>query len=280
MSEPPSASEKPTSPESTGSPAGQTFVPGVGVVFSADIAVPDHERELRFYPRVLTTGQDPLWREDLMNNLGIPIIGVGARTAETEHLPLQWMPHIQVRDVAESVKRALDRGGSELMHARDNDGNSQWAVLLDPDGAAFGIVPVIPPEAMPPADSAAPPSFGHIAWLDIAVENPAATRDFYRDVIGWATEKVEDSTADSEVRFNLLDEHGRPVAGIRHARGNDSDSPGVWLIHLPVGDLEESLRRVEAEGGRIVGTSPDANGPIRRAVIKDPTGAAFALVTA
>lgn len=45
------------------------FVPQVGAVFSADIAVPEHARELRFYSRVLTTGDQPLWREDLMNNV-------------------------------------------------------------------------------------------------------------------------------------------------------------------------------------------------------------------
>ncbi len=76
------------------------FAPRVGGVLSADIAVPEHEHEMRFYSRVLSTGENPLWREDLMNNLGMPIIGLGERSAEYAHLPLQWMPHIQVSDVA------------------------------------------------------------------------------------------------------------------------------------------------------------------------------------
>ena len=46
-----------------------------------------------------------------MNNRGIPIIGLGARSAEYADLPLQWMPHIQVADIALSVERALDLGG-------------------------------------------------------------------------------------------------------------------------------------------------------------------------
>src|SRR4051794_19949208 len=130
----------------------EPFAPRVGAVFSADIAVPEHEREMRFYSRVLSTGHDPLWREeDLMNNLGLPIIGLGARSAEYADLPLQWMPHIQVADVAASVQHALDLGGSVLMHAKDNDGTSQWAVLLDPNRAAFGIIPIVPPVAIPAA---------------------------------------------------------------------------------------------------------------------------------
>ena len=90
------------------------FVPRVGGILSADIAVPEHEREMRFYSHVLSTGENPLWREDLMNNLGMPVIGLGARSAEYAHLPLQWMPHIQVADVAASVERALDLEGREL----------------------------------------------------------------------------------------------------------------------------------------------------------------------
>ena len=57
--------------------------------------------------RVLSTGTNPLWREaDLMNNLGFPVIGLGARSPEYADLPLQWMPHIQVADVGASVERA------------------------------------------------------------------------------------------------------------------------------------------------------------------------------
>ena len=67
----------------------EPFAPRVGAVFSADIAVPEDEREVRFYSRVLSTGENPLWREALMNNLGTPIIGVGARSVEYAHLPIQ-----------------------------------------------------------------------------------------------------------------------------------------------------------------------------------------------
>lgn len=152
---------------------GAPFVPRVGGILSADIAVPEHARELRFYSRVLTTGVRPLWRDDLMNSAGMPIIGLGPRSAEYDHLPLQWMPHIQVADVAASAERALELGGKALML----DENSRWAVLLDPDGAAFGIVPVVAAADLPTIDGGAAP-FGHIAWIDLTVPDAAAIREF------------------------------------------------------------------------------------------------------
>ena len=64
-------------------------MPRVGGILSADIAVPKHEREVLFYSRVFSTGESPLWREDLMNNQGMPIIGLGPRSQEYGDLPLQ-----------------------------------------------------------------------------------------------------------------------------------------------------------------------------------------------
>jgi predicted enzyme related to lactoylglutathione lyase len=259
------------------------FVPRLGAVFSADIAVPEHEREVRFYSRVLTTGDNPLWREvGLMNNLGMPIIGLGARSAEYAHLPLQWMPHIQVADVAASVQHALDLGGSVLMHAKDDDGKSQWAVLLDPNGAAFGIIPIVPVEAISPSGGAAShdaaPPMGRISWLDLTVSGASATRDFYRQVVGWSVQDIEmEDNGERYADYTMLDGAGSPVAGICHARGVNRGLPPVWMTYLPVGDLAESVRRVEEEGGAVIKAVRGEDGRVVYAAVQDPVGAYLAL---
>jgi uncharacterized protein len=259
----------------------EPFVPRIGGVLSADIAVPDHERMVRFYSRVLTTGKDALWREDLMNSLGLPVIGVGSRTEEYAHLPVQWMPHIQVADVAHSVQRTQDLGGGVLMHCRDDDGNSQWAVLRDANGAAFGIIPVISHEAIPSnasgsVDNAAPA--GRIGWLDLTAADAAATRDFYRQVIGWAVRDV--MMKDGNVGYadyEMLGDDGAPAAGICHARGVNAELPPVWLIYLTVADIAESLWRVLNEGGKVVSEARGKDGHFAYATLQDPAGAYFAL---
>lgn len=252
--------------------------PHIAGVLSADIAVPQLEREVRFYSRVLGTGEKPLWREDLMNSLGIPIIGLGAKTPEYSELPVQWMPHIQVADVAASVERAGELGGRVLMHAKDDAGASQWAVLLDPNGAAFGIIPVVPSDAIPRPEKVEGPT-GRIHWLELTVPDASATRDFYGAVIGWGSEDVAMKDGGQQhADYNMLGQDGSPLAGICHARGVNADIPPVWMIYLPVGDLDESLRRVEGEGGRVLKAARDAEGNARYAVVKDPVGACFALV--
>jgi predicted enzyme related to lactoylglutathione lyase len=249
----------------------------VGRVLSADIAVPEHERELHFYSRVLTTGESPLWREDLMNNVGIPIIGLGAQNAEYADLPLQWMPHIQVADVAASAGRALALGARELMHGKDDGGQRQWAVLLDPNGAAFGIIPVVASQEMP--DGASSDAVGRISWLDLTVSEASATRDFYRDVVGWSVQDVEMEDAEGRYAdYALCTPDGTAMAGVCHARGMNQAIPPVWLICLPVGDLGESIRRVKEEGGEVVEARKGTSGQYTYAVVRDPVGARLALV--
>ena len=257
------------------------FVPGVGGILSADIAVPQHDREVRFYARILSTGENPLWREDLMNNHGMPIIGLGARSAEYADLPLHWMPHIQVADVALSVERALGLGGSEVLHAKGDDGRSQWAVLLDPNGAAFGIIPVVSEDEISRGEDVASraASIGHISWLDLTVPNASITCDFYQTVVGWSVHEIEvQETSESYADYQMLNDDGNATAGVRHARGANLGLPPVWLLYLPVGDIAESLRRVREGGGEIIKEATGTDDGYDYAVVQDPVGVSLALV--
>ena len=260
----------------------EPFVPRVGGILSGDIAVPEHEREMRFYSSVLSTGEHPLWREDLMNNLGMPIIGLGERSTEYEMLPLQWMPHIQVADVATSVERALGLGGSELIHGKDGDGKSLWAGLLDPNGAAFGIIPVVSEEEISAHYSVASHNadrpLGRITWFDLTVSDATATSNFYRQVIGWSVQDVDMEDEDEHYAdYNMIGDDGNSASGVCHARGMNLGLPPVWMMYLPVSDLTESLRRVREEGGKIIRETKRADGGYGYVIIEDPVGAILAL---
>ena len=110
-----------------------SHAPRVGGVLSADIAVPEHERELEFYSRILTTGENPVWREDLMNNMGMPIIGLGERSQKRverlfgfEQVPASGtaeqmlVPTELGRSVAsgrERTRQLAPEGGAGVSHA-------------------------------------------------------------------------------------------------------------------------------------------------------------------
>jgi predicted enzyme related to lactoylglutathione lyase len=248
------------------------FFYGVGGVLSADIAVPNHESELAFYSKVLTTGNNPLWRDDLMNNQGTPIIGLGARTPEYDRLPLQWMPHFQVADVAASAANAVERGGKELMHGKDDNGLSQWAVITDPDGAAFGIIPALDADL----DNSKPNErFGCIGWLSLMVPDAMVSRDFYQQVVGWRAKSCEaEHSVGKAAGFEMQIDNENSAAKISEFPNELNGVPSTWLIHLPVDDIAESLKRVIENDGEIISECTEQ----KYAIIRDPVGVYFALI--
>ena len=241
------------------------FFLGVGGVLSADIAVPDHERELGFYSKVLTTGSAPLWRDDLTNNQGTPIIGLGPRSPEYEALPLQWTPHFQVSDVAASAARTLELGGQELFHGKGENGESQWAALVDPAGAAFGVIPIVADQSYNVSDL---DSIGHISGLSLVASDVSSMCDFYEQVVGWSA-----ASADTEGGFEMQRPDGVAAAEICPVNDNNKSIPPAWILSLPVDDFDESLRQVREGGGEIVKEVTGAG----HAVIRDPVGVYVAL---
>lgn len=120
-----------------------------------------------------------------------------------------------------------------------------------------------------------PPAVGSISWFDLTVENADEVRAFYRQVVGW-TETALDMGGYSDHCMNQPD-NGKTVAGICHARGSNQGLPAQWLMYITVADLDESLKQVEANGGKVVRGIREYAGQGRYAVIQDPAGAVAAL---
>ena len=115
---------------------------------------------------------------------------------------------------------------------------------------------------------------GKIGWIDMTVDDADGLRDFYRSVVGWETEAV--SMGDYSDYSMTLPASGEAVSGICHARGDNAEIPGGWLIYITVADVAASAAACTANGGEVlVGPKGLAGG--RFCVIRDPSGATAAL---
>jgi len=63
-----------------------------------------------------------------------------------------------------------------------------------------------------------------------------------------------------------------PAAEICCARGVNAEVPPQWLIYIVVEDLEASIARCEALGGKVIQRCPEGV-----CIIQDPAGAVAAL---
>ena len=137
--------------------------------------------------------------------------------------------------------------------------------MVDPMGAGFGLIPVV--DARSEAEDRTE-DVGRIAWLSLVVSDVPTTCRFYEQVVGWST-----ASAGVDGGFEMWRPDGVSAAEICHAGGDNVGIPPVWILSLPVDDLEESLRRVREGGGEIIKGSTEAG----HAVIRDPIGVCIAL---
>lgn len=116
---------------------------------------------------------------------------------------------------------------------------------------------------------------GTVGWIDLTVDNADGVRDFYSDVIGWEAEGCDMGGYEDYV---MKPPRGEGVAGVCHARGTNADAPqGRWTVYFVVDDLDDSLERVKARGGEVIGGPKGAAGKDRYAFIRDPGGGMCAL---
>ena len=121
------------------------------------------------------------------------------------------------------------------------------------------------------------PRIGAIGWTDLTVANAPEIREFYGQVVGWASSEL--SMGDYSDYCMLAPETGDMVAGICHARGVNADYPAQWLVYITVEDVDESAKLAVQLGGEIL-VGPKDGGGGRLCVIRDPAGAVAALYTA
>jgi predicted enzyme related to lactoylglutathione lyase len=118
---------------------------------------------------------------------------------------------------------------------------------------------------------------GKIGWIDISVDDATGLRDFYKNVVGWNSEDV--SMGDYNDYSMAMPGTGDVVTGICHARGNNAELKGGWLVYITVADVRASAAACTANGGKVI-VEPRGLAGGQFCVIEDPSGAIAALYQA
>ncbi len=123
--------------------------------------------------------------------------------------------------------------------------------------------------------SASPNEVGRISWIDLTVPEAEKVRDFYQAVVGYTSSPVD---MGGYADFNMHQpETAEVLAGVCHSQGQNAKLPPVWMVYITVANLEESLERCLALGGKVLArTNPDSG--YKSAAIRDPAGAVCTLL--
>ena len=121
------------------------------------------------------------------------------------------------------------------------------------------------------------PKPGTVGWFDLTVANAEEVKAFYEAVVGWKAKAHPMGDYDD---YEMQTADGQTVAGVCHRRGVNAGIPSHWLLYVTVANLEASLKRCKDMGGEVTGEVRDAGGYGRLCIVRDPAGAAIALIEA
>jgi len=115
-----------------------------GAIGWIDLTVPDATGIRDFYAHVAgwkAFGLSMGGYEDFCMNAenGQTVSGICHARGENQNMPPVWMIYITVRDLDDSVRRCLERGGKIRVEARSMGGQGRFCVIEDPAGACAGL---------------------------------------------------------------------------------------------------------------------------------------------
>jgi predicted enzyme related to lactoylglutathione lyase len=199
--------------------------------------------------------------------------GLMALPEEEASTPPHWLIYVGTADVDATVADAERLGGKTLKAPADIPNVGRFAVLADPQGAAFAVFTPqpVPGDGMPPGGGV-----GDFTWHELATTDLDAAVSFYSELFGWSKGAAHDM-GEMGV-YQLISVDGQDVGGIYKAR--DNSTPPNWLSYARVADATKAANAIKANGGRVLNGPMEVPGGSWIVQLLDPQGGAFAVVEA
>jgi len=192
------------------------------------------------------------------------------------NVPPHWMTYVWVDDVDAAVAKAKALGGSVMGEVMDMPGIGKMATVQDPTGAVFSLYKGSGHSGAAPL-GAAP---GGVSWNELMTTDAAKAKAFYTELIGWES-KSQDMGG---FEYTMFSQPGssESIGGMMEMSGPEWEGgapPPHWMNYVTVADCDATVAQALALGGEVVHGPSDIPNIGRFAILKDPTGAVFSVIT-
>jgi predicted enzyme related to lactoylglutathione lyase len=238
-----------------------------------DLASPDVATTVDFYQAlfgwdVVDTGPATgNYRMCLLHNREVAGIG----PAQAPGASSAWTTYLAVDDVDATCEAITANGGTIIAPAMNVSDQGRMAVAQDPTGAFFGLWQA---ETMIGMSIVNEP--GAVAWNEQISSDPERAREFYGAVFGYTFAAMQ-----GEAAYWTITPPGaaESVGGVGTWQGALDGVGPHWMTYFLVENVDDAVATAEGAGG--TAARPAAGTPFgRMAVIVDPTGAFFTVMSA
>ena len=183
--------------------------------------------------------------------------------------PPHWLAYVEVPHVDATVEHAVGLGATVYLHPETAPNVGCFAVLGDPQGAAFGVLTSERP--LQPETDPAPLTF---SWHELYAADLASAVHFYEGLFGWKKQSEFDMG-----KMGIYHMFGRDrfTYGGMMKKPEDMQAPPHWLHYVLVDSADEGAERAKQNGAQVLVGPMEVPGGDRIAMLMDPQGAAFAV---
>ncbi|MFB2533148.1 VOC family protein [Paracoccus sp. p4-l81] len=202
--------------------------------------------------------------------------GVGAgglMSALPPGVPPHWLIYFGAQDADAAVAATEAAGGKVWKAPETAPGVGRFAVLADPQGAAFGVLQPDPATAGQGGAAFNQRAQGHGNWLELMSTDPVAGFAFYAALFGWT--KGDAMDMGEMGTYQLFKHDGADIGGMMGL--GDAPVPN-WLPYFGSNGVNATIEAIKAAGGRVHVGPVEVPGPAHVAIAQDPQGAWFAIV--
>jgi predicted enzyme related to lactoylglutathione lyase len=134
--------------------------------------------------------------------------------------------------------------------------------------------------ATPATGTAAIGTKGRFVWHELMTTDPKAAQDFYTKVVGWKTSSMEGGAIPYD--FWLTgDTPDTMIGGLMGMppSATEMGAPPSWTAYIEVPDADATVEQVVKLGGKVLVPVQTVEQAGRFAILQDPQGAVFAVIT-
>lgn len=241
-----------------------------------ELLTTDPDASIDFYGKVIgwkseAIGGDPnnyrLWT---MPGQDAATAGLLKMPPDAGSAPPSWLMYVAVPNVDATAGETRALGGTVYKEGTDIPGYGRFAVLADPQGAAFAVfTPSVPGAG---SDEA---GVGDFSWHELAADDWKAAWTFYAKLFGWEEASSMDM-GPLGTYFMFKRGGGAIPLGGMFTKGPEMPWPANWTSYIRVKNVKRVAELTQKHGGKIVNGPMEVPGGDWIVQCMDPAGAMFA----